>query len=231
MAPSRSRRRFVQALLLGSLATGAAAELAQARSSAKNMAFSLPLVSSDRGATGHAEYNLGGQASLAVELAYVAKGEDLTETEIDEIGGSRITHGREVAIFVSRYTDGARMSGFFWSLGAGYRQVDGSWVVAPDRNDPDVDLTLVDEQEMLRHELTMAGVTGHGRVGYTYVADQWPLLVGAYLGVRHFQVGVQDREVQGQDRQVSPLTDHERARLRRDYMTALAPGVSIGLTF
>lgn len=195
--------------------------------------------------TAHFELNLGGLGAIALEGGVQGRYQHFSDKTVLETGESLESEAKGIALLVARYTDGPTMSGFFWALGLGYRQVDAKWAVKPEANDPDlgenVDMSLLDTSERLNHAGTIKGNTGHFRVGYRYTANEWPILIGAYLGVRHFAGTVADTqpdsqvqdEGDGSQQSVtySNMTDREAERLRRRFMTKSESGLEIGVVF
>lgn len=127
------------------------------------------------------------------------------------------------------------MGGFFWTLGAGYRRWGAEWKKQPDPKES-LRLGLVDEKGYLHHRVEGKGVTGHGRVGYRYVASEWPLAIGAHFGLRHMNsqvkdVNVSEEEEQKLSLQYSKLSDDERNSLKHQMMTTADFTVDFGFVF
>ena len=181
------------------------------------------------------EFNLRGQAGIAVEATYVHRNDDVSKSEAEDTNDDTLQNeGRQAAIFISRYSEASRMAGFYWTLGMGYRSQDVDWEVEPDGADEDIDLSLVQETTgKLRHEATLTGITGHGRLGYRYIGTSVPFIVGGYGGLRHWSVGAQDRlgEDNVANEGVAPLTNQEKGRLNRRFTTRPELGIEIGYAF
>jgi|GEM_PF-1012951 len=200
--------------------------------------LTLPVVTLARQAQGRIEYNMGGLATISLEGARMVRGEDLSDEEIEESGDSLQSEAVQGAILFSRYSNGPTMSGFFWSLGAGYRKVNAYWHTNPDTGrTPDENpgrMSLADDKGKLHHDLELAGGTGHGRIGWRWIGESFPMLIGAHIGVRHFDPTIKDAEesrLETETMRMAPTNDVEKRNLKRRMMTALEPGVEIGFAF
>ena len=144
-----------------------------------------------------------------------------------------MAEGYGVALLISRYSSGANMSGFFWTLGGGMREERFNWQVAAEENDPQADLSLVDDKNRFDHEAIAKGATGHLRIGYRYVAESFPIAAGVYFGARHFQPSIEDGESKDEQKnaQPDPMTDLEKERLKRRVATAPEAGIEFGFSF
>ncbi len=201
----------------------------------RTMAFSLTPITMAREGVVRAEFNLGTRASLALEGIAIGEGEDLFDDEIKESNGdSLITRGGELALFVARYSNSASMSGFYWAMGAGYRQLKANWKRSPGANyslqGDAYTIVAPDEAGKLNSQMTANGVTGHVRAGYRYLGESVPLSIGAYLGLRHFQSKFIDAK-DSDNYVAAPSTNEERDMLRNRYMTKLEPGIEVGFAF
>jgi hypothetical protein len=197
---------------------------------------SLPVLSMGSDRVVRMELNLQGKASIALEGMMQTRHEDVDPKTQSDTGESMISDAQGAALFVSRYTQPMTMSGFYWSLGAGYRQQNILWRVRPDGTDDQVNTQLLDSDQMLNHEAVLRGGTGHGRVGYRYSGTEVPLMIGAYGGVRHFQASVRDKSSLAADgardgTTYAPMTDMEKDRLLRLYQTAPEVGLELGFLF
>jgi hypothetical protein len=194
----------------------------------------LPVVTLARQAQGRIEYNMGGIASISIEGTRMVRGEELSDQEVLESGDSLETDAVQGAVLISRYSYGATMSGFYWSLGTGYRKVDAYWRSSPEGDDASTRMSLADQKGKLNHHLDLSGGTGHGRIGWRWVGESFPMLLGAHIGVRHFNATVKDVEdskLQTDSMRISPTTNVEKKNLKRRMMTALEPGVELGVAF
>lgn len=205
-----------------------------AEGSYRAFALSMPLTINAE-TVGRLEFNLAGKASLGLEVSYKKEREEAPERMQEEKNESMRAEGKGAAIFVSRYMDGSSMSGLYWGMGAGYREEAVRWRVQPEGSDKQVNLALADKDKMLNHDADLKGMTGHLRVGYRYIPNDWPFVIGGYIGGRHFQPGVKDGD-QAKDEEANnvkqaPLTDSEKERLRRKYTTKPEAGVELGFTF
>lgn len=199
--------------------------------------FTLPFYAGaaafDRGGVdvgaGALEYNLQMMATLGIEGIYIPSEERLSDKEVLETKNSLGYNTHQYRVMLSRYTDPAKMAGLYWSLGAGYRQSKIDWI-EDYKSDSEVDLSLVDENNKVRRDILLKGVTGHFRVGFRYVGDEYPIVVGASVGVNHFQSGIakaEDLEKQALDER-RPLTKSEETRLKSLMMTTMEPLVYFG---
>lgn len=102
----------------GLFAFAASSSLALA-ASGREMSITLPIFGS-----GRFEYNLGGEASVAIEGSIFKDQEDYSKEELKENNNeSLMADGGEVAAYFARYSNGIAMSGLYWALGAGYRKM------------------------------------------------------------------------------------------------------------
>jgi hypothetical protein len=197
--------------------------------------LTVPVFETGSQSTAHLEFNLYGQAGIAVEGTYVHKHDDVTESEAEETNGDVLeAQGRQFAILISRYSDPIQLAGFFWTLGMGYRSQTIDWQVEPDDGDKNIDMSLVQEESgKLNHAANLSGMTGHGRLGYRYVGIDFPFVVGGYAGLRHWAAGAEDRVEDDEDlpNGVAPLTDQEKTRLERRFQTRPELGVELGWAF
>jgi hypothetical protein len=201
----------------------------------KAVSFSMPLVTMTRERVARLEFNLSGQGSIALEGSVKNRREEVGEEEQMETGESLMAEGYGAALLISRYSSGANMSGFYWTLGGGMREERINWQVEAEEKDPQADLRLVDDKNRFEHEVVAKGATGHLRIGYRYVADSIPIAAGIYLGARHFQAGVEDAETKDDPKydqtKPDPMTNLEKERLKRRIATAPEAGVEFGFSF
>lgn len=206
----------------------------------RDFAVSLPLALYGE-SVARLELNLSNHASLAVELNVKRSSDDIDEEQAKETHESLVTDAKGGLLLVSRYSEPTRLAGFYWSLGLGWREMNADWQVQPDPADKHADYSLASPVEdsdasVFHHRATLIGTTGHLRAGYRYVAEELPLMIGAYLGVRHFQASVKDVELKDEEMAdktyvYAAMTERERERLKRRYMTQLEPAVEIGFIF
>ena len=201
-------------------------------SSYKAVSFVMPLVTMTRERVARIEFNLGGEGSLSLEGSLKNRREEVNEDEQLKTGESLMAEGYGVSLLISRYSSGADMSGFFWTLGGGVREERFNWQVAVEEKDPQADLSLVDDKNRFDHEAIAKGGTAHIRIGYRYVGDTIPIAAGFYAGARHFQAGIDDSESpENRDAargEPDPMTDREKERLRRRVATAPEAGLEFG---
>ena len=197
--------------------------------------IAVPLISLTSESAGRIELNLGMRAALAIEASYIHEHDRIHEDVTEETGETMyVNSGRSASMHIARFSQPNRLAGFYWSLGAGFQTVDVAWTVPADEEDPEIDFALLPDDGMMNHRAILSGVTGHGRVGYRYVADDYPFMAGIYLGFRHFQSGVEDyheAKEEEADEGVSNLTDYEKERLKRKFKTAFTPSLTMGFAF
>lgn len=202
------------------------------KSASRDWLFTLPLF---YGGAIRGEYNAGGSVGLALEYAAIGAVEELLPDEVQETGNSLAIDGVQVSALMSRYSDERNMGGFFWTLGAGYRVWTAEWKKRPGEKEF-TRLSLVDQDGYLHHRVQGKGATGHGRFGYRYVANEWPLAVGAHIGIRHMNSQVVDVEVPEKEQQeldltYSEITEKERIHLKHKMMTRADISVDFGFVF
>lgn len=197
----------------------------------RSMSFSLTPVSITRDSTLRFEYNLAAKASLLVEGAFTGTDEDLMDDEIKETGNSLITKSGEISVMFARYSNATTMSGFYWAMGPGYRQMRATWKRTPDATyslqGEQYQIVAPDELGKVTSEMTSSGVTGHARAGYRYLGESVPLSIGAYVGLRHFQNKFVDTKENG-SYAAAPSTNKERESLADQYTTRLEGGIEVG---
>ena len=112
------------------------------------------------------------------------------------------------------------MSGGYWSIGAGYRQLKADWQ------------RTVLEESKVRHYLKSSGATVRGRIGYRLVGDTLPFTLGAYIGIRHYSNNFSDDVSDDSDRQPSTVTpESEVIGLEKRFTSRLEPGLEFGMAF
>lgn len=225
-------------ILASQTALGAAAKKSASSSSSKgghDWLFSLPIIADRPQLRIHAEYNASRSLGLALEAGIISSIEELSDEEIALTGNSLQINGLQASILMSRYSDEPNMAGFFWSLGAGYRRWGAEWKKQVTAKES-LRLNFVDENGFLHHRVEGKGVTGHARVGYRYVASEWPLAFGAHIGIRHMNSQVTDVEVSEADQaklklQYSDLSPEERSSLKNRMMTTPDITIDFGFAF
>lgn len=211
-----------------SLSATPSSEGGGSRAGYRAVVLSLPIVNVGGGMVGRGELNLYGRASLAIEGTYQAKSEDMTKKEQQKTGESMMTQARAISAFLARYSEPMQMAGFYYGLGVGYRQETAKWRLKPDGT---MTAAALDEQRFANHAATMAGPTGHVRGGYRYVGKEVPLLIGAYVGLRHFESVVKDAQPSAiplGGGSYSDMTDAQKEHLKRRFATAPEAGLEIG---
>lgn len=248
MSPSKLCRILCAPSLLLAAIGVTTPVLAQAAMKAQNnsgdagrdVAFALPLALYGE-SVARFELNLDQRASLSFELNIKRRRDDVREAEAETTQESLLTDAKGGILMISRYSEPNRLAGFYWTLGAGFRTMNADWQVQPDPRDKYADLSLTSLAEntdvsVFHHRATLAGTTGHLRAGYRYVAQELPLMIGGYIGIRHFQASVKDAKLEGNEGAdqgwfYAPMTERERERLRRRYMTQLEPAIELGFVF
>lgn len=194
----------------------------------KSFVLSLPIIALDGQGVARGEYNFSGHA-LAVEMDLISKENDFSTQEMKEQHDDTLAvRGAEAAVWYTSYGDPRTMSGGYWSVGAGYRRMVADWKRTPGENMAIAADAVRDENNRVTHALTSEGATLHGRVGYRWVPASFPLALGAYIGARHFQNKFKDRSSET-NTTATPLSDQEA--LSRRFMSALEPGLEIGMAF
>lgn len=200
--------------------------------------ITIPIVADSSQARLHLEYNVQKTFGLAIEAAALGEREIMTPKEVDTTGDSLKTKGSQVSLLFSRYSEPAHLGGFFFTLGAGYRQYSAEWKKKPNEEDKTDALRLdsVDDTGYLHHRVKGSGTTGHARVGYRWVAAEWPVAIGGHLGLRHVSSSVKDVEVDQEKQKelklnYSPTTDAEKKSLKNRVMTEPDISIEIGLAF
>jgi hypothetical protein len=207
------------------------------RGPAQSFQISLPIINLNGELSGHLEKNLNGHAALSLELSSKKSFEEIPEDRQLITGESRMSSGRGASIMISRYGDGNRMAGFYWGIGIGTREENVSWKVKPDTKDPAYKSLAADQGTFIGHEATLRGGTGHGRLGYRYVGESAPFVIGAYLGLRHFEATVTDQKdkdtaTRGSDEPpLTAMSAREKDKLKRIYATRPETGVEVGYSF
>ncbi|MEY4630213.1 MAG: hypothetical protein RIQ81_333 [Pseudomonadota bacterium] len=195
----------------------------------RSFILTIPIITLTRDAAFRGEYNLKG-ATIAVEGATMMEAEEYTEDKMAETGDSMISKGGHVSVLLSRYSQPSNMSGWFWTLGAGVRDMKGTWKTNPSALALSSGMALItDDAGKVIHEYTARGLTAHARTGYRWVAQSIPLSIGGGLGLRHFDARFEDKAELSPE--ASAMSDEDKATLRRRYMTRLEPAIEFGLAF
>ncbi len=216
-------------------AMGAFNQSGSTKSTGRDWLISLPVVAERPQMRLHVEYNADRSIGLALEAAAISTTEELLDDEITTTGNSLAINGVQGSLLMSRYSDEANMGGFFWSIGAGYRKWNAEWKKKPDDRESQR-TSLVDQDGFLHHRVEGKGVTGHLRAGYRYVANEWPLAIGAHVGLRHMNSQVKDVKIDETEQKklgltYSELNDKERKELRHRMMTTPDFTVDFGVVF
>jgi len=190
---------------------------------------SVPLINFGREVAAHVEANVLGNAGISIEYIKVNPGEEFSDKESKEKGISLNTSGWEVGLAVARYSKPQPMAGFYWLLGAGYRslnaelkkQRDESYVLATDER--------MEDEGWVAYDMEATGMTGRGRLGYRYIGESVPFIVGGFFGIRHFASEFSDGN-SGVRPEDSPVTPDEKKAFSRLMMSKMMLGVEVGMT-
>lgn len=203
----------------------------------RSFGLTMPVITVSKETVVRMEFNLGGQGAIAVEGSLKKKREEVGESKQEETGESLIAEGKGLALFISRYSNGADMSGFYWGLGLGMREENLSWKVSAEKDDPQADYSLTNDKNQFEHQILAKGTTGHLRIGFRYVAQTLPVAAGLYAGARHFQASAEDDDRKKDDQKQydesksDPMTDSERDRIKRRIATTPEVGLEFGFAF
>lgn len=185
----------------------------------KHVLLSIPVVTLGKDAALRVEYNLLRRGTLGLEWrewGAKKRREEFSKHELEQRPGESLTsRGREIGLLWSRYSNPALMSGFAWSLGAGYRFWEGRWkhVLADGDSEP------------IDQDILSSGPTFTGRIGYRYVADTLGCALAGYSSIKHFQ-----NQVVSESEEIS-LPNEDARSLGRRMMTSLRIGVELGWAF
>ncbi len=190
---------------------------------------SFPLINFGREMAAHVEMNLFGNAGVSFEYIKVNAAEEFSDKEVEEKGVSLKTYGWEASLAVARYSRPQHMAGFYWLLGAGYRslevelrkQRESDYVLATDER--------LEEEGWVAYDMTASGVTGRGRLGYRYIGQSVPFIVGGFFGIRHFASKFNDKNKDTKPED-SPVTVDEKDSFSRMAMTKMVLGLEVGMT-
>jgi hypothetical protein len=240
-------RKLTIAIALSSLSSVALAQMGgkksmgtssqTSRGPAQSFQVSVPIINLNGELCGHLEKNLNGHAALSLELSSKKSFEEIPEDRLLATGESRMSSGRGASVMISRYGDGNRMAGFYWGIGIGTREENVAWQVKPDTKDPAYKTLTAEQNNLVTHDAMLRGGTGHGRFGYRYVGESAPFVIGAYLGLRHFEATVTDlkdkeNSIRGTDEPpLTALSAREKDKLKRIYATRPETGVEVGYSF
>jgi hypothetical protein len=184
----------------------------------------------------HLELNMANEAGIALEGGVIGETEELGPKEIEETGNSLKVRGAQASLLISRYSEPTRLGGFFWTLGAGYRQFVAEWKKKPTNQVGETRLATADSDGYLRHRINGRGTFGTARFGYRYVAAEWPLAIGAHVGIRHMNSVVKDAEVEDEEESKLNLTysqtdSGERRSIQNRLMTQPDFTLDAGIVF
>lgn len=196
--------------------------------STKNIHIGLPIVAMGGEAVAKGEWRLGKMGAIGLEWTSINDVDLMTNSEKDEkIGDSMNLSGNELSLSFSRYSEPKKMSGAYWSAGLGYRMVDLKWVRSP-FDGMNLEAAALNEEGKITHKINGSGMTARAKVGYRYVAESIPFAIGAYVGLRHYENALTSADSENSE-VVTPTKDLEG--LERRLMSALEPGIEVGLAF
>ena len=171
------------------------------------------------------EFNLGAGIALGVYGTLVGKRETYQRKRTEDDGWSYQSHGLEGGLLLSRFSNDILMSGLFWTLAGGYRNLEARWfrpivggyTLAPDDE--------TDEDGRLQRNYRQSGATGQARMGYRYASFDHAITVGGYIGIKHFENNVEGVQV----RDENAMNEQEREEIQRLSATSPILGVELGL--
>lgn len=206
------------------------------KASDRDFLVSFPIVAERPQLRLHLEFNAWNEAGIALEGGLIGETEELDAKEIDETGNSLKIKGAQASLLISRYSEPTRLGGFFWTLGGGYRQFSAEWKTRPETGSNEPALASPDSEGYLHHRVVGSGVMGQARVGYRYVAAEWPVAIGAHIGMRHTNTTVKDVDVEDEEEQelklqYSPTNDREKKNLKHRMMTQPDFTIDFGVIF
>jgi len=137
---------------------------------------------------------------------------------------------------IARYSEPQSLSGFFWSLGGGYRQYNAEWKKKPEDADKEPRMSMTDDDGYLHHRVVGSGVVGVARVGYRFIPAEWPIALGAHIGMRHMNSTVKDVEVDDDEQEklnleYSKINEKERKSIKNRMMTQPDFAIEFGFSF
>ena len=199
----------------------------------RDFVVTIPVMADGPQARIHAEYNVMKAVGVALEIASLGETQLVSDKTMDETGESLKTKGSQVSLLIARYSEPARLGGFFWALGAGYRQYTADWKRRPDEKSTALQLESADDG-YLHHRVRGQGVLGHARVGYRWVAGEWPVAIGGHIGLRHLNSSVKDIEVDAEQQKELNMTysstnSYEQKELKNRVMTTPDISIEIGM--
>ena len=202
----------------------------------RDFLVSMPLAAERPQLRLHMEYNAGNEAGIALEGGMIGTSEELGTKEVGETGNSMKVSGVQAGLLLSRYSEPTRLGGFFWTLGAGYRQYAAEWKKRPVTQETETRLSTTDDDGYLHHRIVGSGPVGFGRLGYRYVAAEWPIALGGHVGIRHMTSTIKDTDVDQEEQkelklQYSPTNSTERKSVNNRMMTQPDLTIDLGVVF
>lgn len=221
--------QLLAGLILIQSSTALAAEGGLASSRTFLVSAPMTVLGNELGA--RMEFNAYDIGSIALDGIIVSKAEEFDQKKSEEANASLISKGYEAALTFSRFTRPNMMAGFYWSLGGGYRVLDVLWSRAPSEEYALNNSYELDKEGRITHHLDAAGTTLRGRLGYRYVPDSLPFVMGLYAGLRHYEPKITDAKTEDGEPENPPTTDEDRYHLKKQFMTKLEGGVELGFSF
>lgn len=184
----------------------------------------------------HLELNAADEAGIALEGGVLGEQEQLHPNDVEETGNSMKVQGIQASLLISRYSEPTRLGGFFWTLGGGYHEYTAEWKKRPSEQESEIRLAAKDSDGYLHHRVKGSGFMGSARLGYRYVAAEWPIAIGGHLGIKHTNSTIRDIEVDEAEEQEMnlsyiPTDDSEKKSIRHQFMTQPDFAIDFGLIF
>ena len=198
----------------------------------KTSSFGVLWNISDPGIAVGGQLNLAAKASIALELATGGVLQDLSPRELEKNpNDTMVTEYRAGRIVFSRFSEPELMSGFFWTLGAGYRTQTATWLRTPWEKENVTSLNL-NSTGQTQEKYRLSGTTGHGRIGYKYTGQSAPFFAGIHIGLQHFQATVDEVYEKTDEEPATKDKVHSEVKssLKRRWMTTSDLAISVGLT-
>ena len=148
----------------------------------------------------------------------------MSKSALERTGESMMTKGGQISAFLFRYTRPSTMAGFYYGAGLGYHEESVDW-----RKPTTAAGSTLVEASLINHNADLSGATGHARIGYRYVGSEYPLLIGTYIGARHYQAKVKDGSGVGANgTPYVPMSDKDKEHIVHRFQTTAEFGIEIG---
>ncbi len=189
--------------------------------------LSLPLLEIMGTRTMRMELNLLGDGSLTLEGQYSRESELLSKNQ-KKTDGSLKSTSTQASLIYTRYTNNKQMSGFYLGFGAGYRQDSNVWKAVEAR--PAYGLSSETSREKAS-EFKANGLIYQARGGYRFIGERVPILIGGFLGVRHYDVKLQKEKDDKPSTHNKNISDEKFERYKNLVTTGFEPGIEFGFAF